>query len=363
MTNISFIYWAIYFFLLFFALSGKSYKIKELMLPIIVLSVLVAIRYEVGHDYLQLIDYYKTTSFKSVFLEDFQPEILAFGSMALFKWIGFGVEIWFFFISMLSFIGVFFALQRFSLCNLRWSLLIYFSLLFLMNHCNIMQHGVMTGFVWLAFSYIKDNDWKHFLLFIVIGAGFHMLAWAFIPFYWILRKNIPAWLSLLIIVGAFVIHAIFLDYIYKMAAFGIFENKMNYYQTVMSENEDARTTISVGVLIYTFVLFLTYLMKIGYKDKVFTVVRNALLFSIFFQISFLGSGIFDARIGGLLNVSLIIILPYMVSNLKQGLKGVATFMLVAYTIVMFIATATTSSPFFKSGYEFIPYQTVFSYNR
>lgn len=358
MSNISFIYWCIIGALLIFALIGKSSKFRELLPFMAVLSFLVAIRCEVGHDYVQYVGFYQDITFKSAFVEDFEPEIGAFGSLLLFKWMGLGVELWFFSISMLTFLVLFVAFQRFKLCNLRWSLLIYFSLFFFMNHCNIMQHGVMSAFVWLAFSYIKDCDWKRFLLFLIIGASFHMLAWAMFPFYWLLRQKESLFRVIFIILGAILIHILFMTQIYDLATFGFFANKMVYYKNLMESN-NSKAMISLGVIIYMTVLVWSFFLKSETENKEFSIVRNALLYSITFQIVFLGSGIFDARLGGLFNISLTLFLPYIENSICKVSKGMSKIVLIVYTLIMFVTTVTTPSYHFSSGYEFIPYKTIF----
>ncbi len=360
MFDIPIIYWFIYLILLLFALVKKSKRISNLAIPLLFLSILVAIRYEVGHDSVTLTDFYSQASFKEFYIDDFRVEVGAFMPMILFKRLGFGLEFWFFYMAILTLWALMKGIQRFNLCSLEWGLLIYFCLFFFMNQCNIMQHGVMTAFSWLAFSYIKDNNLSRFLLFICIGASFHMLGWLLIPFYWILRREYSISLSIVLLVIAFVLHHSFLNVIYKLVAIGIFESKVLYYQELISNNADARTSISTGVIVYILVYFFVCYFKIGEKEDRLIVVKNALLFSLFFQITFLGSGIFDARLGGLFNISLVILLPYIVSYYKKPIHYIAKSILIVYTLTMFVTTVSTESRHFSSGYEFIPYKTIFN---
>ena len=182
MENISFIYYFNFFTLVFLAIFIKKPSKGLQFIVFTYLSVLVAIRYNVGTDYINYVRIYDECSFASLFNDLTQVEYGSFGTMALLKSLGLGIPWWFFLMSMMTLIILFKGIERFCLGNIWWSFLIYYSFFFLMNQCNIMQHGAMTAWIWLAFSYIKDNNLKKFLLYCCIGASFHILGLFFIPF-------------------------------------------------------------------------------------------------------------------------------------------------------------------------------------
>ncbi len=364
MTNlaeISYIYYFNFIFLSLLALYNKRPKKSYKYAVFLYLSVLIAIRYNVGTDYVNYVRIFDETSFSTLF-EDETIEYGAYGSMALFKSLGLGVPWWFFFISMMSMITFFLGIDRFGFTNFWWGLLIYYSIYFFNNQCNLMQHGAMAGWTWLAFSYINERHLKKFMIFSIIGASFHILGIFFIPFYWILKRDLKLKFILIIIGFAFVFNFFLRDSFLSIFNYGYIGNKIQYYQDVFFVNQELNQSISIGMIIYTILLISLYSQLFEMKNDNFVILRNTLLFSIFFQIGFKGTGIFDARIGGLLNMSMVILIPLFFCVLANNYGKYLKLIIILYSFLMFVTNVTSKSSFYKGGYQFLPYKTIFQKN-
>ena len=358
MEKISFIYYLNFAILAFLSLFGKKVNHIVLYTIFLYLSILVAIRYDVGNDYVNFLRLYDYTSF-STLIDDFsQIEYGAFGSMALMKSWGLGIPWWFFFMSMMTLLTLFKGLERMGVKNLWWCLLIYYSFFFLMNQCNIMQHGAMTGWIWLAFSYIKERDFKHYLICCLFGASFHILGLFMIPFYWVLKKELSLKFVLLAFGLAIALNVFFQQLLFSILDFGYIGDKIHLYQDVYFKDQEINKSISVGMIAYSLLLILLYIVDVKRDDELFRIFRNALFLSIFFQVGFKGTGIFDARIGGVFNISLIVIIPIFFNYLANKYLRALKLFTLAYAFVMFLVTSTGTSTYYKNGYQFIPYQTI-----
>ena len=342
MEDISLIYYVNFVTLSFLAVFYNKNAKGLLYLAFVYLSLLVAIRHNVGNDYVNYVRLFDETSFKTLFNDATEVEYGAFGSMALFRRMGFGIPYWFFTMSFMTFFTLFKGLERMGFGNIWWSLLIYYSFFFLMNHCNIMQHGVMTGWIWLAFSYINSNPKKYFI-YCLIGASFHILGLFFIPFYWILRRNISVKIAMYAFGFAIVFNFFFKDLLFSFLNFGYIGYKIQYYSSAYFQGQEINKSISLGVIVYFFLLLLLYLFKIERKSENFNVLRNALLLSIFFQVGFKGTGIFDARIGGVFNISLVILIPLFLNYLAPRFFYATKVVVLIYAFLLFVVTSTNPS--------------------
>lgn len=344
-----------------FALNGHKNKKELLHVIFFFLSFMVAIRYNVGNDYVNYKRIFEDEVTIDVLYFLTEVEVGSFGSMALFKFLGFGVPVWFFFISMMTFECLFKGIERFGLCNVWWSVLIYYSFFFLMNNCNLMQHGAMCGWIWLAFSYIKDCNLKKYLTFAIVGASFHILGLLIIPFYWFLKKDTSLKFCLIVLGGAYSFGLFLQDIVFQALNFGYFGGKIEYYQEIYFQGEEISRSISVGMIIYSLLLILLYRLPLSLPDQEnLKIARNALLLSIVFQVVFKGTGIFDARLGGVFNISLIMLIPYYLNYISFRTNRVlGVSILLAYAFIIFITTSLTPSNQYDSEYQFIPYKTIF----
>lgn len=360
MENISLIYYFNFALLAYFAVFKIKADKRLLVLVFLYLSVLVAVRYKVGTDYVNYLRLYHDMSFSTLFDDLDEIEYGAFGSMVMLKTVGLGIPWWFFLMSIMTFLTLFKGLERMGVKNPWWCLLIYYSFFFLMNQCNIMQHGAMTGWIWLAFSYIRDRDFKHYLICCLLGASFHILGLFMIPFYWILDREITLKYVIYALGFAFAFNVFFQHFIFNIFDFGFFGSKIHFYQDVYFKNLEVSKSISVGMIAYSLLLVLLYIMNFKKIDDHFRIFRNALFLAIIFQVVFKGTGIFDARIGGVFNISLIVIIPIFFNYLAYNYFKPLKLLTLIYSFVMFIVTTTGASTYYNNGYQFIPYQTILS---
>ncbi|MFT0207324.1 EpsG family protein [Bacteroides thetaiotaomicron] len=75
------------------------------------------------------------------------------------------MRVFFIILSLISFVVLFIVIRRIGCGYIYLPILLYFCLFFCQFQLNIVRHGIMASFVWLAFSYIKECSLKKFVFF------------------------------------------------------------------------------------------------------------------------------------------------------------------------------------------------------
>lgn len=165
--------------------SKKSLKMFISMIPLTVIS---AVRYDVGWDYLSIY----TTGFYMVgeygvkwFTEGLFRLIIQI-LFALFQdpislFVLFSILISLFFSMCYSYYGrtknvfvyiILFVITRYYFCSL-----------------NIMRQALAMLIILYALKYIAEKDFKKYILYIALAGGFHYTSYIFIPLYFLLGRN------------------------------------------------------------------------------------------------------------------------------------------------------------------------------
>lgn len=349
---------------MFFTLAFKIGKLKQNHIAVFwmcVLTLMAAIRYNVGNDYFSYCElFYNCPTIDKIFAsqKDVHIEWGAYLSMSLIKTLTGRVEFWFMFTSAITF----YAFQK-TVKNivhpkyLGLALLIYYAFPFVQYHFNAIRHGVMTAFVWLAFSYIHQKNLKLFIFNILIGASFHQLAFFFLPFYWILNRNFPARYTFPILGFLLVLGTVLQQYVFNNPLLQMFvASKIDYYTEVYYQGKEMNNTLSVGTIVYSLLFVWSSLVAPKFFENA-RYIRNALFFSLCSLYLFKGTGVFAERIGGLLNLSVIFVIITLYDGYKRWRK---LLLIVVFAYCLMILNKNLNIEGFDGKkYEFIPYKSVF----
>lgn len=336
-------------------LKQKNYAFS---LVFIFASIIVAVRYQVGNDWSNYVkDYQTTPELSDLKPKHFEREFLYVILVSFFKTIGGGYQILFFFFSILTTGTLLIGIYKFEKKCLFLAFLIYFSYHFLQYEMNMVRHGIAASWMFLAFYYSSQRDFKRYLLYNIIAALFQAFALIFIPFFWLNRINFN-WKKLLIITGIGVFVFVSLDLFNVGLTIPFFQNRINYYlDDYYSGTDNTSYGISLGMIFY-FVLAIFarfFIFKREYEESMlYRVIINALIYSFVVGVALNSVAIFVERIVGVLNMTSIILLPMIMNRYKKEKKLVIFAFIILYCIFFFRAVLLTPGPM-GIGFHYVPY--------
>ena len=327
-----------------------------------ILALMTGFRYNVGTDWSNYV-----TSFQlcpdlfHIFPKNVNFEWGVYILMVIVKTIGGNYELCFFLMSAISFAALYRSTQNLFPQILGSALMVYYSFFFLQLHFNIVRHGMMTSFVWLALSYIPQQKIKLYLLWMLVATSFHITALAFIPLYWIINRHYKTILSLSILGALFILGEIFQQEIFRIGSkLSIISYKIEYYTDIYYQGRELSNNLSIGAITYTLVyLWICFFPTRFDYIKHFNIIKNALFFALCIIFLFRGTGVFSERLGSVLNISLIFIIPFFVLVYKGLAKQVCKFMLLLYCALLLFRNLSSENPELGK-LQFIPYKTIFN---
>ncbi len=240
--------------------------------------------------------------------------------------------------------------------------LIYFCFFLFRFQFNTIRHGMMVSFVWFAFSYIPERNFKKFLFYIVLGAGFHILGLLFIPFYWLLNVNFRKYTYIILLLSSMVLGLLLnpFDILLKILPGGnVLSDKFIFYTQVYYGNENASLGVTMGMVIYfLFLLYLIFKKNFIENYKGGRILLNSLFYALFFAFFMNKYGVFVERITSLFYVSLIylISLVFYKFPMKYSSRVILSLFFILYIILLFTKNITGKE---KDGsYQYLPYKTI-----
>ena len=366
------IYWVVFFILFLFSyveLISARQSLVLLRCVTLFIACMVGFRYNIGADWETYVIIYNR-QIPSLLDPEYrilmEPLFWILGSLC--KTLGLSYACFFIILSLISFVVLFIVIRRIGCGYIYLPILLYFCLFFCQFQLNIVRHGIMASFVWLAFSYIKECSLKKFVFFLLIAAGFQLAALAFFPFYFLLNRCYmqKSVVTLIFISLIFVMLGVSQKILLLGTKIPVFGEFVNYYiLDFYGRNVDASYGFSVGMIVNLFLfLFLYFGMRSVYNDisnhlKIFV---NLLLYSFILSCFFNAYAVFVERLVSVTNMTLLFILPYVLHKIFIGKvnKTIAFACIVVYAMLMFTKTLYTPVPLGgKYEYQFIPYQYSF----
>ena len=200
---------------------------------------------------------------------------------------------------------------------LPYSMLIYFSGVFILQDMTQIRVAVATGFLMLSISHIVKREFKSFVLLLLLSVLFHYSAIIFAPFYFFNTKSINKALYFILIIAS-----IFLAII----QFNPFEILINFDLGFLSER--LQTQISAQIFkekinifnvltLFNVVLCLFFIINSEkFKNKYSILLIKIYSFSIVFYYLFSFSPVIAFRSSEVLNIAHIILLPQLMYIIK-----------------------------------------------
>jgi hypothetical protein len=225
----------------------------------------------------------------------------------------------------------------------------------------------MVSFLWLAFSYVPSKNLKKYVTFIFIGSLFHIAAWVFLPFYWLLKINIDKkklFLMSVIILISIISPFLFLviDIALRVLPTNPLLEALRFYAYSYYLNIGANSykNASIGLLIYSVLLLIVYRYRERLNDNIhgFKIYFNALAFSVFLSYVLSPIGVLVERISGALNISLLFLIPLLVIKISND-KRVRLFLYIVFIIYgLLILNANMNKKDLYDNFQFIPYKSI-----
>ncbi len=358
-----------YSLLIFFALISligvKSKKQENFMqiIFIVIIAIVAGARDGVGTDFesYELI-FDLAPELSEIFNQVSQIEPLFWFLCSVIKTLGGDTAVMFFLTSIITSVVLVKASKRILPKYYIVSFLIYFCFFLFRFQFNTIRHGMMVSFVWLAFSYIPERNFKKFLFYIVMGAGFHILGLLFIPFYWLLNVNFRKHTYILLLLFS-VILGLFLnpfDFLLRiLPKSNVFYEKFQFYTKGYYENQNSALGVTLGMIVYSIFLFFLLLKRDFLKRyKYGLMLLNTLFYALFFAFLMNKYGVFVERITSLFYVSLIYLISFLFYKfpMKYSTRVIVSLFFVLYITLLFTKNVTGKER--DGSYQYLPYKTI-----
>ena len=182
---------------------------------------------------------------------------------------------------------------------------------------NLMRQGVAVAIFFYASNFIKDKKIVKYIIFILIGAGFHSSILFLLPLYFLKPK---IWKNkkylMLIFLSYICVYTKISQYTLNFITFKLPFYSNKYYNSEFLFNNNIKT-ISLGVLSNViFIYLLSYFSEKKYKDNKYLLEENYYKIGILINILSIATFMFD-RIGIYFVVFGIIAIPNMIKRIEN----------------------------------------------
>lgn len=244
------------------------------------------------------------------------------------------ITILFFFYAVSGVFSKLFAIKKYS--SLPYlSLFLYLSMYFPLHEYTQIRVGVAAGLILLSIPDLVRNRSFIFLFKIGLATMFHWsAAYAVFPYFLISFFSLR-FIFVLPFLGLFfsLLKAQLLIAINKVVSFAPF---LSYYYSTHSGHDDYFNVFNILFLMNLCVWFVIYFLSpkcVLFTKNIFSVSFVFFSFSIFSYLlfAFLGKPVISFRLYELLNVSLLLLLPWFVCFFKQ--KRILTLVVVMYGVI------------------------------
>lgn len=332
----------LYFVINIFSKKKTTFKIFISLLPMLIVS---AIRYDVGWDYLEIY----TNGFFLIgkgYMPYYFSEVPFDKLVNLIYIISNQNPDWLFIIcSTITFIFISKAIKEQSV-NVIFSIALIFLIRYYFLTLNIVRQGIAMSIILCSYRYLKEKNFKKYLIMILLASCFHMMSLIYIPIYflykidWKKKKNIVL-LVLLPILGLGLYFIVM-----KYTKYG------NYIGSKFHSNEFLiHEIILSGVVL----LLATLQIKNVKVEKEYFYVYYVLQIITFITAIFSKILPVADRLVWMVYGQNIFFIPLIVRNVKEiSQRALITVCLI---IIMFISVYAQVG--ITDSYNIIPYQTIF----
>lgn len=236
------------------------------------------------------------------------------------------------------------------------SIIIYISDLAFI-YSNVMRQGVAVAIFFYSSIYIKERKLNKYLLFILLGAGFHYSILLMIPLYWLHNLNIKSSKYITLICISYILVATNIaNKILNIAAKYI--DRYSYYSDSNLIINSSTEVLSLGVLVKVILSIILIVLSYNVKESKYRLEINYYKIGIIINILALSTFMFD-RIGIYFSVFSIVAIPELIKISKSRTKNMIFFIVIIVFFGLF-----TKSLLIQPEELMLEYQSVYKiFNR
>jgi len=226
----------------------------------------------------------------------------------------------------------FWAISR--LTDLRWlSVLVYFSLYFLLHEFTQIRAGVACGLVLLSTLYVKERSLAKFVITISAACMFHYSAILAFPIYFIGGNRLDTKMKLIIassVPAGLVFYYFSIDFMYVIPI-ELVRIKIQVYLEAEALRDVKLNVFNSVYLIKYFMLYvyLFFSNKIESNNKFFPVLIKMYAISLFSYLALSFNSVFAMRVSEMFGIVEIILLPLLFYAFWPRFLGVALISAIA----------------------------------
>lgn len=330
-----------------FLFSNKKVPVSAVLIPIIIIAFFIGYRVDIGADWWNYVYFYNTGDTLERDISQLEP-LQRVSRWAIYS-LGFRYEVFFFIFAIFTMYSIVYVAKKNKISNLFFVLLIYISTIFCSYQMNILRSGIMASCIWIAVAFKIDGQPKKSYLWGLIGGGFHFGGLFFIPVLYLVDKVLNKKFVFALITIALVSLSLKLgqkiESIFPVLA--QIERVSNYLDADVATEYG----LSLGSL-FNFCIFIFFFIKHEedyYNNRFFRSVINMLFLGVVFISIFNMFGTVVTRLGQVMNMSIIFLLPYVVQKMKSPIWKSALFMILSAYLVMYYNKAFV--PLEELGYS------------
>lgn len=315
----------------------------------------LAIRYEIGTDYNNYIQYFYWITEDQYYTKE--PGYLFVNLVIAY----FNLDVQWLFV-FFGFFTLFFSYKALPKKGFFIGVFLFITIFYLYEGYSAIRQGLAIAIMAYASKYIIEKKWQYYLAFGGVAMLFHSItAIMLVVLYPIINKRTNEYFLIATIV--FLFYIILNTEIPQQLLFLSVELFPRYIWYLESEfSHEAQVSFGiVGPLIKTFIV-ITILL---FKDKIVTKFPNAnvhLNFLFVYEISYLFHlkiQIFG-RVEHIFIFSLIISLVFFINTIHKKLRFLVIFIVLLFYYFMFIRYITNGTLEIENTVHISPYQTIFS---
>ena len=229
------------------------------------------------------------------------------------------------FFAILSFFSLFLivkATENLRIRNKYFVLFAYLSLFFCSFQFNIIRQGLLASCVWYAFSEKTLGHNTKAFVWVLIGCGFHLSGFLFLPILFVIDKKLPWSIACLILIISYA--CFFLKLSERLMALFPFLANVERVATYLNAST-VEYGLSIGMIFNTVLLLYSYICLYKVYDKVviFRIVLNSLLIALMMSCMFNAFYTIVARIANVLNMALVFFWPMFIMSFRKRFIRIA----------------------------------------
>ena len=373
------VYFIIFLYLLITALKYTNEQNKQgfslnVKISFVIFVCLAGLRYEIGVDWFAYQNsFVSADSLNKVFsyssyndyalTNSFEPLYAIYQN--IIRSVTDDVQLLFFISSIISTTCLFKSLSFFSSKRtLFWSLLIYFSFVYLLMEMQATRQAMSAGFIYIAFKEFTNNKFKNTCFYLLIAFLFHYSAFFIIIIFPFLKRKISITIqitSILISLFIFIGQIEFFANLIKLFS-SLFpmlapvDRISGYLEKDYLVQRGFYITFILYLFVYILILVVNKRTNHYFSEPHNIVCQNIYFFYLIYTMLFWEYSIISIRLGWILLFGLVVLMPKLLFEIKPNRRKSYVLFMVFFNFIVirpfFFPTITTK--------PFCPYQNYIS---